>query len=210
MSGKVGVILAGGHSRRMGEDKATMMFGGEPLLARVARRLSSGVDELLVIGPQSLARLAPHARVVEDMPPAIGPLGGLYTALTATKSAHIFLVACDMPFVCPGLVQAMLAFAETRDDADVVTLNANGRAQPLHAVYSRGCLPTVERALQATDHSLHALFVDLAVVAIDLETVRREDPDGLSAFNVNTPDDWRHALQLEGSADQRNQITGDQ
>lgn len=210
MSGDVGVILAGGQSSRMGEDKATMMFGGEPLLARVARRLSSGIDELLVIGPQSLAPLAPRARVVEDALPAIGPLGGLYTALIATRSARIFLVACDMPFVCPGLVQAMLAFAVTRDDADVVTLEASGHVQPLHAVYSRGCLPAVERALKAKDHSLHALLEHLAVVTIDLEAVRREDPDGLSAFNVNTHDDWQHALQIEDSADRRNQATDDQ
>lgn len=210
MSGDVGVILAGGQSSRMGEDKATMMFGGEPLLARVARRLSSSVDEVLVIGPQSLAPLAPHARVVEDALPAIGPLGGLYTALAATRSTRIFLVACDMPFICPGLVQAMLALAETRDDADVVALYANERVQPLHAVYSRGCLPAVERALKAKNHSLHALLEHLAVVTIDTETGRREDPDGLSAFNVNTPDDWRHALRLEDGANWRNQTTDDQ
>lgn len=210
MTGDVGVILAGGQSRRMGESKAAMMFGDEPLLARVARRLSSGVDELVVIGPQSLVPLAPSARVVEDALPEIGPLGGLYTALTATRSARIFLVACDMPFVCPGLVQAMLALAETRDDADVVTLNANGRVQPLHAVYSHGCLPAVERALNTKDHSLHALLAQLTVVTLDIETVRREDPDGLSAFNMNTPDDWRHALRLEDSADQPNQTTDDQ
>lgn len=210
MTGNVGVILAGGRSRRMGENKAEMMFGGEPLLTRVAHRLSSAVDELLVIGPQSLASLAPHARVVEDALPAIGPLGGLYTALTATTSARIFLVACDMPFIHRGLVRAMLAFAETRCDADVVALEANRHVQPLHAVYSRGCLPAVERAVKASDYSLHALLAQLAVVAINTDTVRREDPDGLSAFNVNTPDDWRQALSLAEHATWYNQISGDQ
>ncbi|HEU4782725.1 MAG TPA: molybdenum cofactor guanylyltransferase [Ktedonobacterales bacterium] len=213
MKSDVGVILAGGRSSRMGENKAEMVFGGEPLLARVARRLSLAVDELLVIGPQSLAPLAPRARVVEDALPALGPLGGLYTALTvgtASTSAHIFLVACDMPFISLGLVRAMLAFAGTRGDADVVALEANGRVQPLHAVYSRACLPAVERALEARDHSLHALLAQLAVVAIDAEIVRREDPEGLSAFNVNTPEDWQQALRLDEQAVRHNQITGDQ
>jgi molybdopterin-guanine dinucleotide biosynthesis protein A len=204
MSGNVGAILAGGQSRRMGENKAAMMFGDEPLLTRVARRLSPAVDELLVIGPQTLAPLASEARVVEDALPAIGPLGGLHTAFIATTSAHIFLVACDMPFIRPGLVRAMMAVAETRGDAHVVALEANGRVQPLHAVYSRGCLPVVERVLKSSDHSLHALLVQLAVVAIDAETVRREDPDGLSAFNVNTPDDWQQALSLAEHANWRN------
>lgn len=210
MSGNVGVILAGGQSRRMGENKAAMMFGDEPLLTRVARRLSPAVDDLLVIGPQSLASLAPHARVVEDALPAIGPLGGLYTALSATTGARIFLIACDMPFVSLSLVRAMLAFAVTHCDVDVVALEANGRAQPLHAVYARKCLPAVERALNENDHSLHALLAQLAVVAIDVETVRCEDPAGLSAFNVNTPDDWRQALSLAEHVNWRNQITGDQ
>ncbi len=64
--------------------------------------------------------------------------------------------------------------------------------------------------MKANDHSLYALLAQLAVVAIDAKTVRREDPDGLSAFNVNTPRDWRLALRLEGQADQHNQVTGDQ
>lgn len=200
-TGNVAAILAGGRSRRMGANKAEMMFEGEPLLARGARRLAPAVDEVVVIGPQSLAPLVPDARVVEDALPSIGPLGGLYTALTTTTSARIFLVACDMPFVSPGLVRAMLALAETREDADAVVLNANGRMQPLHVVYARGCLPAIERALTTNDHSLHTLLAQLAVVAIDTETVRREDPDGLSAFNVNTPGDWRLALRLEGRSD---------
>lgn len=210
MNGNVGVILAGGRSRRMGENKAAMMFGGEPLLTRVAHRLLPAVDELLVIGPQTLAPLVPRARVVADALPAIGPLGGLYTALIATTSAHVFLVACDMPFIHPGLVRAMLAFAETRCDVDVVVLEANERVQPLHAVYSRACLPAAERALKANDHSLHALLAQLAVAAIDAETVRREDPDSLSAFNVNTPDDWQRALSLDAQADQRDPANGGQ
>lgn len=204
MSGNIGVILAGGRSHRMGENKAEMLFGGEPLLTRVARRLSPAIDELLVIGPQSLASLAPQARVVEDALPALGPLGGLYTALTmltATTRARIFLVACDMPFISLGLVRAMLAFAGTRGDADVIALEANGRVQPLHAVYSRACLPAVERALEARDHSLHALLAQLNVVTIDAEIVHREDPEGLSAFNMNTPEDWQRALRLDEHAD---------
>jgi molybdopterin-guanine dinucleotide biosynthesis protein A len=104
----------------------------------------------------------------------------------------------------------MLAFAETRGDADVVALEANGRVQPLHAVYARGCLPAVERVLKASDHSLHALLAQLAVVVIEADTVRREDPDDLSAFNVNTPEDWRHALRLNEGTDRHNKVTGDQ
>lgn len=207
--GSVGVILAGGRSSRMGQNKAEMQLAGEPLLARVARSLSPAVDELLVIGPPSLAHLTPQARVIADSIPGRGPLGGLYTALTATTSARIFVVACDMPFVRPGLVLAMLARADVQDEVDVVTVRAEGRLHPLHAVYAHHCLPIVEQALKADDYSLHALLAQLSVVAIDAEVVRREDPNGISAFNVNTPADWLLALRLADADGHDDRATAD-
>jgi molybdopterin-guanine dinucleotide biosynthesis protein A len=195
----------------MGKNKAELIFGGEPLVAHVARRLSSAVDELLVIGPQSLARHVPQARVVADVLPEMGPLGGLYTALTVTTSASLFLAACDMPFVNSDLVRAMLALAEAHhDNADVIVLHSNGRVQPLHAVYARTCLPAVENALTAKDHSLHVLIAQLAAVAVETELVQRVDPDGLSALNVNTPNDLQHALRLSETVDRQRQLTDGQ
>jgi molybdenum cofactor guanylyltransferase len=212
MPDNVGVILAGGRSSRMGANKAEMILEGEPLLVRVVRRLSPAVDDLLIIGPQSLESLAPQVRVIGDAVPAIGPLGGLYTALRSTTSARVVLAACDMPFIRSGLVRAMLTLAEEHQEVDAVVLRANERIQPLHAVYSRRCQPMVERALAAKDHSLHALLARLTIKEVDTETVRREDPDGLSAFNANTPDEWQHALRLALAEDvhQRHQSTGDQ
>jgi molybdenum cofactor guanylyltransferase len=196
MAGNSGVILAGGRSSRMGEDKAAMMFAGEPLLARVLHRIEPAVDDVLVIGPQSIEQLVPGVRVIDDAVPAVGPLSGLYTALRATTRDRVFLVGCDMPFVQPRLVRAMLALSEANAHADAVALRAAGRAQPLHAVYSRRCLPAVERALQSEDHSLLSLLARLDVVQVDAETVNRDDPGGLSTFNVNTPADWERALRL--------------
>ena len=203
MTGTAGVILAGGRSRRIGANKAEMLIAGEPLLRRVADRLAPVVDEVLVVGPQALARLVPEARVVEDMVEPTGPLGGLYTALHATAHAHIFLLACDMPFVQPGLVRAMLALAKTTPVADVIVLRSDFGIQPLHAVYARSCLPAVEQALTSDDHSLHALLGRLSFVTIGDEIVRREDLQGLSAFNANTPDDWQFAIALASSDDQQ-------
>lgn len=192
----VGVILAGGRSSRMGENKATMIFAGEPLLRRALGRLAAAVDDALVIGPETLQPLVPQVRVVPDLVPGIGPLGGLYTALRSTAAARVFLVACDMPFIQPGLVRAMLAASVANPDIEAVILGAGERVQPLHAVYTRACLPTVERALASENHSLRSLLSRLSVLTLDAESVRREDPRGISTFNVNTPDDWRAALRL--------------
>lgn len=210
MAGNGGVILAGGRSSRMGENKATMVFAGEPLLARVLHRITPVVDETLVIGPQSLASLAPNARVIEDAVSAVGPLSGLYTALRATTCDRIFLVGCDMPFVQPRLVRAMLALSEVNAHADVVVLHDGQRAQPLHAVYTRQCLPAVERALHSGNHSLQSLLSHLIAVTVDAEIIHREDRNGLSTFNVNTPADWNRALRLATEESDSQEISGDQ
>ncbi len=196
IAGHVGVILAGGRSSRMGANKAEMIFAGEPLLHRVLRRLSSAVDDVVVIGPQTLVSVVPLARVISDLMPAVGPLGGLYTALKATSCARVFLLACDMPFAQPGLVRAMLALSEANTSTEAVVLQAGQRVQPLHAVYQRTCLPTIEKAFESDDHSMQSLLAQLSTMCVEPEIVSREDPRGISSFNVNTPANWEHALHL--------------
>jgi len=180
----------------MGENKATMVFAGEPLLRRVVGGLSTAVENTLVIGPEPLQPLVPDVRVVPDLVLGAGPLGGLYTALKITTAVRVFLVACDMPFIQPSLVRAMLVASANNEEAQAVILSDQGRVQPLHAVYTRACLPAVERALSFDDHSLRSLLSQLFVLTMDAEIVRREDLRGISAFNVNTPEDWRSALRL--------------
>ena len=198
-TGNLGVILAGGRSSRMGQNKAEMLFNGEPLLRRAVRRLTPAVDDLLVIGPTPLESLVPGIRVVADLVSGVGPLGGLYTALRSSTSARIFLTACDMPFVQPGLVRAMLVVSEATLDAQAIILrdlNDATRIHPLHAVYTSACLPAVEQALASDNCSLRGLLSRLVVLMMDDETMRREDPRGVSAFNVNTQADWQDALRL--------------
>ena len=203
MSRSAGAILAGGKSSRMGQNKAAMTISGETLLHRLVRRLSAAVDEVLVIGlAPSMPAISPSAaRVVADIVPAVGPLGGLYTALSATTCDRVFLVACDMPFVQPGLVRAMLALSEANVTTEAVVVPDVQRAQPLHAVYTKGCLPAVERALASEARSLRALLAQLSVLTIDANIMRDEDPRGISTFNVNTPADWKRALLLASELD---------
>jgi molybdopterin-guanine dinucleotide biosynthesis protein A len=196
MSGNMGVVLAGGKSSRMGKSKAELPFLGEPLLRRVVGRLSAAVDDVVVIGPLSLQALVPDVTVISDVISPMGPLGGLYTALTTAPGERLFLVACDMPLLQPGLVRAMLAVAEASEASDAVTLVSRGRMEPLHTVYARSCLPAVEEALAAEQRALHHVLERLSVVMVSQELLAREDPNKVSALNVNTPEEWGHALQL--------------
>ena len=108
-----GILLAGGKSRRMGEDKRYLVVGEQTLLERGLSVLRSAFQEVLVVIAQDSPSLGVDARVVRDLVPDCGSLGGLYTGLIQATTPWIFAVACDMPF----LNQAVIAqFTSRRAD----------------------------------------------------------------------------------------------
>jgi molybdopterin-guanine dinucleotide biosynthesis protein A len=191
-----GVVLAGGRSRRMGRDKAALLLGGEPLLRRVVRRLHRALAEVLVVGPAELGALVPGVRVVEDTRPGSGPLASTGDALRAVATPWVFVVACDMPFVAPSLVRAMVKLATTSPEVDAVVLRTERGTEQLHAVYGTSCLPALDAQLAAGDLTFHHLLDNVRVREMPPSEAARHDPDGLSAFNTNAPEDWARALAI--------------
>ena len=206
----LGVVLAGGLSRRMGGlgTKAALSIGGETLLARVVRRLrAAGLGDVLVVGPPELGPLVPGVPVVADSRPGThGPLAGLETALawaSAASTEHhdapfrrVFVVACDMPFVAPALVSALVERATRTPEAEALVLRSAAGTEQLHAVYSLNCLPVATALLDSGARSLRDLLARVRTVEYPAAEATRDDPGSLSAFNANTPDDWRRALEL--------------
>jgi molybdopterin-guanine dinucleotide biosynthesis protein A len=198
-----GVVLAGGRSRRMRQDKAALTIGGEPLLARVVRRLRLAVPEVLVIGPPELARLVEDVTILPDDQPGLGPLAGLQTAFHARPDTSLFVVACDMPFVSAALARYMIARAHAAPSAGVVALRAAAGREPLHALYAPTCAPHVAEQLAARDLALQHLLDRVQTLEIPDTEARRYDPDGLATFNANSPTEWQHALVLAAEIDAR-------
>jgi molybdenum cofactor guanylyltransferase len=196
-----GVVLAGGQSRRMGQPKAALTIGGEPLLRRVARLLLLAVPKVVVVGPPEVSELVPDLAVLQDLHPWIGPLAGIETGLLSVTAELIFVVACDMPFINPDLVRAMLKFAQDDPEADVVAPPSQERAgegmmEYLHAVYRKSCLPAVTRAVAGGSYALHELFSQLRVHTFPEALTRQLDPSGRSTLNANSPADWERVLTL--------------
>jgi molybdopterin-guanine dinucleotide biosynthesis protein A len=197
-----GVVLAGGQSRRMGQPKAALAIGGEPLLRRVSRLLLLAVPTVVVVGPPEVAELVPDLAVLQDLHTGIGPLAGIETGLLSVTAELIFVVACDMPFINPDLVRAMLRFAQDDFEADIVALpGAIGSGEGvmmehLHAVYRQSCLPAVRSAVASGGYALHALFSQLRVHAFPEALTRQLDPSGRSTLNANFPADWERVLEL--------------
>ena len=145
-TGVTGVLLAGGKSRRMGEDKRFLVLGEQTLLERGLAVLRSFFQDVLVVIAQDSPPLHVDARVVQDLVPDCGSLGGLYTGLKQAMTPCIFVVACDMPF----LNRVVIAQFISRGAAgDIVMAKLDGRLHPMHAVYGKRCLPALEQMIQA-------------------------------------------------------------
>ena len=190
-----GVLLAGGKSRRMGEDKRYLVVGEQTLLERGLAVLRSIFQEVLVVIAQDSPPLDVEAHVVRDLLPESGSLGGLYTGLTQAATPYIFVVACDMPFLDPAVIAQ---FTSRRATADIVMAKLRARLHPMHALYGKQCLPVVEQMIRAQQLKIQEIVSNASlrvryVTEADLLAI---DPSGRSFQNVNTPADLEVARSL--------------
>jgi molybdopterin-guanine dinucleotide biosynthesis protein A len=180
-----GVLLAGGKSRRMGEDKRYLVVGEQTLLQRGLSVLHSIFQEVLVVIAKDSDPLGADARVVRDQVPDCGSLGGLYTGLIQATTPWIFVVACDMPFLNHAVIAQ---FTNRRGAADIVMAKLAGQLHPMHALYGKRCLPVVEQMIQSRRLKIQGMVSQSSlrvqyVTEADLHTL---DPAGRSFYNVNT------------------------
>lgn len=190
-----GVILAGGLSRRMGRDKRRLSWEGEPFLDRVCRVMGSLFDEVLVVTAQEdydCSHLS--VRLVMDKIPQKGSLGGLYTGLAEAKHSLIFVVACDMPF----LIKESIVRLCREQTGDVVVVKLAGGLQPLHARYSKKCVPIVKKMIHDGDLKIQNLLVQscLSTKYIEESLFDDIDPYRQSFMNINTPADFEFAHKM--------------
>jgi len=183
-------IMAGGKSRRMGQDKAWIELDGEPLIERVADVLGQVADEVIVVANEPrYASLG--LRVVKDRYPDGGALGGIATGVGAATHDTVLVAACDMPFLSADVWRMLLGHA---GEADVVIPRVGGEYETLHALYTKACLPHMARALAENRLRVIAFFDQVRVLAIDEPELRAVDPDLRSFTNVNTPEELAEAL----------------
>jgi molybdenum cofactor guanylyltransferase len=136
--------------------------------------------------------------MVSDLVPGQGSLGGLYTGLRACTHDWAFLVACDMPFLNKD---AILHVVRRIRDYDVVIPKMGGKLEPLHAAYSRKCLPHVEELLAKGDLKMIDFLPNVNVLEIPEQDLRQFDPQLRFISNLNTPDDFERAEALDAEID---------
>lgn len=189
-------ILCGGHSRRMGQDKAGLAWGNATLLDTLLSALSD-LDEVYVSVDRADRFSGRACRVVEDRYPGGGPLGGLCCALLACKTPLLFAAACDMPLVTGALARALRERVTPHTQA-AVPLDASGRVHPLCAVYRRSAAPSLVRQLQCGNLRLRSALSCLDTVYVPAW----ELPGGeMCLANLNTPGEYGALLEKLRSAE---------
>jgi len=201
------LILAGGKSTRMGQDKAWLTLNGRPLVMRVIDRVLPLVDEVLVSTNQPaafaawLSGLPVSAHTIADHYPGAGPLAGLHAGLLAARCDLVLTLATDMPFVAPTLIR-FLADLATGADIDAVVPQIPGPEigqiglEPLHAIYRKSCLPAIERCLETDQRRVMHLLDQVRLRVVTPDEIRPYDPYFRSFANVNTPEDWSDAQRM--------------
>ena len=206
-----GYILAGGASSRMGADKAKLVLAGATFVERAARALSALTDKIAVVGAEipTDAVAAFDGTTLRRVPDAEVSLNGrqnaaikgLYSALVDSGREWVAVLACDLPFVSKEIFKLLLEVAK-RDNFDaVVPIQPDGRVQPLAALYRRRATrDAVGASLARGEFSLRRLLEKLRVRRVEpAEYINLTGPH--TFFNVNTPEEFSRAIQIEKSRD---------
>jgi len=186
------VILVGGAARRAGgREKYFFTFQGKTFIDRLIDTLRGVVDEIVVVArdPGQCERFGHlgDVRCIPDIRRDLGPIGGLHAGALAVHGECVFVVACDMPCIHPGVVR-MLFDAATGYDAAIPCWNAD-MLEPLHAVYRRSAL--LDYLEEHESLSLRSMVRNLNTRYVDVEKIREIDPDLLTFTNINNLEDLK-------------------
>ncbi|GAX35741.1 molybdenum cofactor guanylyltransferase [Nodularia sp. NIES-3585] len=187
------IVLAGGKSSRMGEDKALISIGGMPLLQLVCGVAAGCTDNVYVVTPwperyQHL--ILPSCQFIQEVPlsastsPDHGPLVGFAQGLAQVQTDWVLLLACDLPRLRVKVLQAWANELDSVPDEAIATLVDHSKGwQPLCGFYRRRCLPQLLEFINQGGRSFQPWLNQQPIQALSL-------PTSEMLFNCNTPEDW--------------------
>ncbi|MGI5838154.1 MAG: molybdenum cofactor guanylyltransferase [bacterium] len=190
-------ILAGGKSSRMGFDKQLLTLDGKRFHVQIIEQLRQLFgDVLLVTNKPEFYRELP-VRVCSDVFPGRGPLGGIHAALFNAQSRYVYVLACDMPCVCPGYIHYQMKLLRRNPSGACVTRKEDW-LEPFNAFYSTDTLPILSRHLQEGKSSLYFFLKEINAAILAEETARRFDPEMNMFLNLNTPAEYEAFIKRRG------------
>ena len=178
------IILAGGKSSRMGFDKAFIEIEGVPLIKRQLRLLGRVFKRVIIVTNSPRKYRLRTVKVIQDIIPGQGPLGGIYAGLIASSSFYNFVAACDMPFLNEALIRHMI---KERDSFDVVVPRLKKGYESLFAIYSKNCIMPIHKTIASKNLRIRDFFKKVKVKEIKEAEVRRFGKPDILFMNINTP-----------------------
>ena len=179
----------------MGQDKASLIFGGETMLEHAVRVMHEVADEVIVVarGEQPMPT---GVRVIHDPIEDLGPLAGIVAGLSASATDLNFIIACDMPLIRADVLARL---AQLRGNADICVAVADGHASPLCAVYRKHVGRVGQALLDAGERRVMALLDRVLTKRVDAAAFRDIDPNLDSFISCDTPEAFSAALKCRPS-----------
>jgi len=181
------IVMAGGESRRMGQDKANLILGEKSLLQIAVGTMEQIFPEVIV----SVRQLRPAVNWLQvcDFPAHRGPLAGLFAGLQKAETPWVFAVACDMPFIKPQVIECLSNY---RKGVEAVVPLVRGYPQPLTAFYAKGSLGAVSDILNRNGkQSFREVLDQLEVYYVTENQLQEVDPSLQSFRDLDTPEDMK-------------------
>lgn len=181
------IILAGGNSSRISRNKALLHLGDKPIIEIIIAKLSAVFQKIVIVtnSPAEYEHICSRymqIKLIGDIIMGRGPLGGIYSGLSYSDKEYNFVVACDMPFLDVNLIRYMVKHI---NGYDVVIPRSNGFIEPLHAIYSRSCLPVINAQLDLNNLSLRSILKTVRVKFIEQAEIDEFVPSEKAFFNIN-------------------------
>ena len=199
---KSAVVLAGGFSKRFGQDKGLLKLAGKPLILHILDKVSTVVDEVLVVVSSKSQEkaytcfLKQKAKIVIDKYETQNPLVGALTGFERAQGKYSLLLPCDTPFVSSQIASFLLELCVNKDA--VIPRWPNGHIEPLQAVYyTKSALNVANKAVEDKKQNMHSMIASLKKVQyVSTLVLKQIDPKLTTFFNINTPKDLRKAEHM--------------
>jgi molybdopterin-guanine dinucleotide biosynthesis protein A len=189
-----GIILAGGKNTRIGEDKSFIKVGNRTIIERIVSTLSAIFHDIIIISnsPESYSSL--NCKISPDIVQDKDSLGGIYTGLRVSSTDYNFFFACDMPFLNENLIKFMIHSIE---DADIVIPRTSRGCEPLHAIYSKKCIPYIKKQIEKNNLRIIDFFPSVRVKEIEQRDIEKYGSLHTAFLNLNTRQDLLKAQEIE-------------
>ncbi len=178
----------------MGTDKAFLPIGEERLIDRTIGTFKDIFSDVMVVTNTPLDYIDQDCTIATDIIKGKGALGGIYTGLFYAPCDHAFITACDMPFLNKNFIEYMIE--RCNNDHDIVIPELPEGFQPLHAIYSRRCLPAIKRMIGQDKLKITGFYKGLKTAVIPEKVIRQFDSEGKMFLNVNTQKEFKEVLLL--------------